>query len=154
MREIPWKRKNWNYRSIFMEEFVWRLLLISKENIYNTTWRHDHFDHHHYHLLIIKIILIMIIFRRAVNLCSGSVYFWSQSSQSSSLSPRSSQSIIDNNQYHHCNPQTCGQPLFWKCPVFQAAASTDKADTVTLAQVSFAAVCIIICIILTTIIIF
>jgi len=32
--------------------------------------------------------------------------------------------------------KTCGQPLFWKCPVFQAAASTDKADTVTLAQVT------------------
>ena len=31
--------------------------------------------------------------------------------------------------------QTCGQPLFWKCPVFQAAAATDKADSVSLAQV-------------------
>ena len=33
------------------------------------------------------------------------------------------------------SPQTCGQPLFWKCPVFQAAAATDKAESVSLAQV-------------------
>ena len=25
--------------------------------------------------------------------------------------------------------------MFWKCPVFQAAAATDKADSVSLAQV-------------------
>merc|ERR1719402_832337 len=30
--------------------------------------------------------------------------------------------------------KTCGQPLFWKCPVFQAATSSDKADTITSTQ--------------------
>ena len=44
---------------------------------------------------------------------------------------------------HDLPPQTCGQPLFWKCPVFQSAAATDKAETVTLAQVIFDIVIII-----------
>ena len=32
--------------------------------------------------------------------------------------------------------QSCGQPHFWKCPVFQAAAASDKAETVTGAQLA------------------
>ena len=32
--------------------------------------------------------------------------------------------------------QTSGFPLYWKCPVFLAAAGSDKADTVSLGQLS------------------
>ena len=31
--------------------------------------------------------------------------------------------------------QTCGLPLFWKCPVFQAAGG-EKAETITVSQLS------------------
>ena len=93
---------------------------------------HINLNHHHYHRdhhnqLLITINIIIVILRHVVNLCSGSAQF-------SKLQPLLTRLTLSHWHRYLLQQFASLFALYWP----PLSSYNDKADTVTLAQVSFA----------------